>query len=226
LLAELFQTALLPSAKSGPANLTSSTASAISVRTAIMWLAPPRPHSKRIRHTRVHEGVAVRPAGSSIRACHHGISFALLDEVKESFTGKFLFDGLCLTGLISRACAGNQSAKSHSNNEGFHWLPIPVSARSPVGADGRADVASQPLVSLHILRGEGKSRRLRRRSISAAYHFQRPQFADNGAGSRHFMGQACHLAIGLGPTGGQRVHLQAIEYSSGTLADHFGGAPH
>ena len=88
-----------------------------------MWFAPPRPHSKRIRYTRVHEGVAVRLAGSLIRACHHGISFALLDEVKEGFTGKLLFDGLCLTGLISRACAGNQSAKSHSNSEGFHWLP-------------------------------------------------------------------------------------------------------
>jgi hypothetical protein len=118
-----FQSALLPSAKSGPANLTSSTASAISIRTAIMWLAPPRPHAKRIRHTCVHEGVAVRLAGSSVRACHHGINFALLDEVKESFTGKLLFDGRCLTGLISGTCAGNQSAKSHSNSEGFHWLP-------------------------------------------------------------------------------------------------------
>ena len=114
---------LLPSAKSGPANLTSSTASAISVRTAIMWLAPPRPHSKRTRHARVHEGVVVRLAGRLIRACHHGIGFALLDEVKESVTGKLLFDGLYLTGLISRACAGNQSAKSHSNSDGFHWLP-------------------------------------------------------------------------------------------------------
>jgi hypothetical protein len=115
---------LLPPAKPGPANLTSSTAGAISVRTAIMRFAPPRAHPKRVRHTRVHEGVAVRLAGSLIRACHHGISFALLDEVKESFTGKLLFDGLCLTGLISRACAGNQSAKSHSNSEGFHWPPI------------------------------------------------------------------------------------------------------
>ena len=115
---------LLPSAKPRPANLTSSTASAISIRTAIMWFAPPRPHSKRIRHTRVHEGVdAVRLAGSLIRACHDGISFALLDEVKEGFAGKLLSDGLCLTGLISRTCAGNQSAKSHSNSEGFHWLP-------------------------------------------------------------------------------------------------------
>jgi hypothetical protein len=84
-----------------------------------MWFAPPRPHSKRIRHTHVHE---VGLAGSLIRACHQGISFALLDEVKEGFTGKLLFDGLCLTGLISRACAGNQSAKSQSNSEGFHWL--------------------------------------------------------------------------------------------------------
>jgi len=88
-----------------------------------MWLAPPRPHAKRIRHTCVHEGVAVRLAGSTVRACHHGINFALLDEVKESFTGKLLFDGRCLTGLISGTCAGNQSAKSHSNSEGFHWLP-------------------------------------------------------------------------------------------------------
>ena len=67
--------------------------------------------------------MSFRLAGSLIRACHHGISFALLDEVKEGFTGKLLFDGLCLTGLISRTCAGNQSAKSHSNSEGFHWLP-------------------------------------------------------------------------------------------------------
>jgi hypothetical protein len=119
-----FKGTTLPSTKSGPANLTSSTARTISVRTAIMWFAPPRPHSKRIRHTRVHEGVdAVRLAGSLIRACHQGISFALLDEVKEGLTGKLLFDGLCLTGLISRTCAGNQSAKSHSNSEGFHWLP-------------------------------------------------------------------------------------------------------
>ena len=108
-----------------------------------MWLAPPRPHSKRIRHTRVHEGVdAVRLAGSLIRACHQGISFALLDEVKEGFTGKLLFDGLCLTGLISRACAGNQSAKSHSNSEGFHWL-LPSPEGALISCPGSEEQATQ-----------------------------------------------------------------------------------
>ena len=100
--------ALLLSAESRPANTTPRTASAVGAGLAVVWVAPPWPHSQRFHSARIHEGVAVRFARSQIRANHQRIGLALLYEADERLADKLLLIGFCLAGLTcARASAGD-----------------------------------------------------------------------------------------------------------------------